>query len=79
MHCKGKNVVIKPSPREKVLKSGIIIPDTATPPSQEWGDVVDGNDIISSGSRVLYIGKKNYEEGDLKIVPNNKILYWNED
>ena len=79
MTPKGSNISIRVRPREKVTKSGIIIPDMVTPDSQEWGEVVDVDDTpldIKSGERVLYIGKKAFEQDGVKIIPQNRLLIW---
>ena len=75
---KGNNITVKPQPAEKVLASGIIIPDTITIKNHEWGKVVNGNDLIPTGSTVLYYGKKCFKEDgkDEKLVATNKVFYW---
>ena len=75
MTPKGLNIKVKPQPAEKIV-NGIIYPDTKTPPSQEWGTVVDGNNIVPDGSRVLYFGRKCFEHNGEKIVNKLKIIYW---
>ena len=41
MKALGNNLLIKPCDKNKVLKSGIIIPDSASPSGLEWGTVVE--------------------------------------
>ena len=76
MTPKGNNVVIDPKPRENVLKSGIIIPDTATLKRHKWGKVVYGNKTVPTGSSVLYMDSKYYSSEGQELVGNDKILYW---
>jgi len=72
---KSNFVKIKPKPRDKWTAGGILIPDNATPPSMEWGEVTDGNGWIPEGSRVLYMAK-NIEKNGEKIVNKKKVLYY---
>ena len=61
----GDRVVIKPTPREEMTKSGIVLPDTAKEKPQE-------GEIIAVGpGRVLDDGKR--EPMDVKI--GQKVLY----
>lgn len=76
MKALGNNILIKPKPREHVLTSGIIIPSTAKDPRMEWGVVEDGNDVIPTGSNVLYLGLKCFTHNGVKVVSVSKILYW---
>ena len=76
MQAKGRNVIVVPDKKEKKLKSGIILPDQVKRKNQEWGTVVDGNNGIHAGNRVLYRGNKCYEKDGEKVVGINKILYW---
>lgn len=71
----GNTILVHIKPREKV-RNGIIIPDTATLPSQEWGEVSDGNGIVPNGSRILYFGGRCFKAGNMKLVPRNKIIIW---
>lgn len=70
----GNNILVEPKPREKVLASGIIVPDTVENPKTEWGVVVEGNDNIKEGSQVLYFGKHCFEKDGKKLVSTKKIL-----
>lgn len=76
MTPKGFNLKVKPKPREKVTSFGLILVDTATPPSMEWGIVTDGNGLLPDGARVLYFGKKSVEREGEKIVNRMKVLYY---
>ena len=85
----GDRVVIKPTPREEMTKSGIVLPDTAKEKPQE-GEVLavgpgktldDGSREamdVSVGQRVLYAkyaGTEFKVEGDdLLIVSQKDIL-----
>jgi chaperonin GroES len=61
----GDRVVVKPTPREEMTKSGIVLPDTAKEKPQE-------GEIIAVGpGRVLDDGKR--EAMDVKV--GNKVLY----
>lgn len=75
MTPRGNYIKIKPKPRDTVTKGGILIPDTATPPTQEWGEITDGNGLIPNGSRVLYMAKNIEKDGE-KIVNKKKVLYY---
>ena len=85
----GDRVVVKPTPREEMTKSGIVLPDTAKEKPQE-GTILavgpgifdeDGNRIpmdVQVGQKVLY-GKYagtefKLEEDDLLIVSQKDIL-----
>lgn len=61
----GDRVVIQPSAREEMTKSGIVIPDTAKEKPQE------GTILAVGPGRVLDDGKR--EQMDLK--PGDKVLY----
>jgi len=61
----GDRVVIKPTPREEMTKSGIVLPDTAKEKPQE-------GEIIAVGpGRILDDGKR--EQMDVKV--GQKVLY----
>jgi chaperonin GroES len=74
-------VVVKPSPKEEVTKSGIVIPDTAKEKPQE-GKVIavgpgrmteDGNRIamdVKVGDIVIYAkyGGAEIKEGDEELI-----------
>ena len=61
----GDRVVIKPTPREEMTKSGIVLPDTAKEKPQE-------GTILSAGpGRILEDGKR--EAMDVK--EGDKVLY----
>jgi chaperonin GroES len=85
----GDRVVVKPTPREEMTKSGIVLPDTAKEKPQE-GTILavgpgvfdeDGNRIpmdVAVGQKVLY-GKYagtefKLDEDDLLIVSQKDIL-----
>ena len=85
----GDRVVIKPTPREEMTKSGIVIPDTAKEKPQEGeilavgpGKVLDDGSReaidVSVGQKVLYAkyaGTEFKVEGDeLLIVSQKDIL-----
>ena len=61
----GDRVVVQPTPREEMTKSGIVIPDTAKEKPQE------GMILAVGPGRVLDDGKR--EQMDLK--PGDKVLY----
>ena len=61
----GDRVVIKPSEREEMTKSGIVLPDTAKEKPQE------GTIIAAGPGRILDDGKR--EAMDVK--PGDKVLY----
>ena len=61
----GDRVVIKPTPREEMTKSGIVIPDTVKEKPQE------GSILAVGPGRVLDDGKR--EQIDVK--KGNKVLY----
>ncbi len=57
----GDRVVIKPTPREEMTKSGIVLPDTAKEKPQEGTILAVGpGKILEDGSR----GKMDVKEGD---------------
>jgi chaperonin GroES len=85
----GDRVVIKPTPREEMTKSGIVLPDTAKEKPQE-GEVIaigpgafdtDGKRVpmdVKVGQKVLY-GKYagtefKVEDDELLIVSQKDIL-----
>ena len=79
MRQKANHVVVKPRPRDKVLPSGIIIPETVKDPSKRWGVVVQGGtmphgDVIKDGDSVLY-GGKNFVSNGEEVVSYKNILY----
>lgn len=76
MQAKGANIKVKLTPLEKVTSSGIIIPDSATPPSQEWAEIIEGYGDFKVGGRVLFYGKSSYKDGDYKIVNIDRIIYY---
>jgi chaperonin GroES len=61
----GDRVVIKPTPREEMTKTGIVLPDTAKEKPQE------GTVIAAGPGRILDDGKR--EAMDVK--EGNKVLY----
>ena len=83
----GDRVVIQPTPREEMTKSGIVLPDTAKEKPQE-GEVVavgpgrlteDGKRIspeVKKGDRVL-IGK--YSGTDVKIDGTEYVILREDD
>ncbi|MCL5256908.1 MAG: co-chaperone GroES [Chloroflexi bacterium] len=61
----GDRVVVKPTPREEVTKSGIVLPDTAKEKPQEGTILAVGSGkLLDSGERV----PMDLKEGD-------KVLY----
>jgi chaperonin GroES len=61
----GDRVVVKPTPREEMTKSGLVLPDTAKEKPQE-------GEIIAVGpGRILDDGKR--EQMDVKV--GQKVLY----
>ncbi len=57
----GDRVVIKPTPREEMTKSGIVLPDTAKEKPQEGTILAVGpGKVLEDGSR----GKMDVKEGD---------------
>ncbi|HEY7735341.1 MAG TPA: co-chaperone GroES [Candidatus Limnocylindrales bacterium] len=61
----GDRVVVRPTPREEMTKSGIVLPDTAKEKPQE------GTIIAAGPGRILDDGKR--EQMDLK--EGQKVLY----
>jgi chaperonin GroES len=61
----GDRVVVKPTPREEMTKSGLVLPDTAKEKPQE------GSVIAVGPGRILDDGKR--EPMDVKV--GNKVLY----
>ena len=61
----GDRVVIKPTPREEMTKSGIVLPDTAKEKPQE------GTIVAAGPGRILDDGKR--ESMDVKA--GDKVLY----
>jgi len=61
----GDRVVVKPTPREEMTKSGLVLPDTAKEKPQE------GSVIAVGPGRILDDGKR--EPMDVKV--GHKVLY----
>jgi chaperonin GroES len=61
----GDRVVVKPTPREEMTKSGIVLPDTAKEKPQE------GQILAAGPGRILEDGKR--EQMDVK--ENDRVLY----
>ena len=61
----GDRVVVKPTPREEMTKSGIVLPDTAKERPQE------GEVLAAGPGRILDDGKR--EAMDIKV--GDKVLY----
>ena len=61
----GDRVVVKPTPREEMTKSGIVLPDTAKEKPQE------GSVLAIGPGRILDDGKR--EAMDVQV--GNKVLY----
>ena len=61
----GDRVVIQPTPREEMTKSGIVLPDTAKEKPQE------GSIIAAGPGKILEDGKR--ETMDVKV--GDKVLY----
>ncbi len=61
----GDRVVVKPTPREEITKSGIVLPDTAKEKPQEGSILAVGpGAILEDGSR-----------GKMDVVVGDKVLY----
>jgi chaperonin GroES len=65
LHPLGDRVVIEPTPREEMTKSGIVLPDTAKEKPQE------GMIVAVGPGRILEDGKR--EQMDVK--KGDKVLY----
>jgi chaperonin GroES len=65
LHPLGDRVVIEPTPREEMTKSGIVLPDTAKEKPQE------GKILAVGPGRILEDGKR--EQMDVK--KGDKVLY----
>jgi chaperonin GroES len=61
----GDRVVVRPTPREEMTKTGIVLPDTAKEKPQE------GTVVAAGPGRILDDGKR--EQMDVK--EGNKVLY----
>jgi len=61
----GDRVVIKPTPREEMTKSGIVLPDTAKEKPQEGEIIADGP------GRILDDGKRE----SMDVKKGDKVLY----
>jgi chaperonin GroES len=61
----GDRVVVKPTPREEMTKSGIVLPDTAKEKPQE------GSVLAAGPGRILEDGKR--EQMDVK--EGDRVLY----
>jgi chaperonin GroES len=61
----GDRVVVKPTPREEMTKSGIVLPDTAKEKPQE------GTVIAVGPGRILDDGKRE----SMDVKKDQKILY----
>ncbi len=84
----GDRVVVKPTPREEITKSGLVLPDTARDKPQEGtilaagpGRVEDGQRVpldVKEGDKVLFAKYSGTEikidEEDLLILSERDIL-----
>ncbi len=61
----GDRVVIEPTPREEMTKSGIVLPDTVKEKPQE------GKVIAVGPGKILDDGKREA----IDVKPGNKVLY----
>jgi chaperonin GroES len=61
----GDRVVIKPTPREEMTKTGIVLPDTAKEKPQE------GQVIAAGPGPILEDGKR----GAMDVTEGDKVLY----
>ncbi len=61
----GDRVVIKPTPREEMTKSGIVLPDTAKEKPQE------GTVLAAGPGRILDDGKRE----SMDVKEGDKVLY----
>jgi len=62
----GDRVVLETAPREEVLKSGIVIPDTATQEKQDQGIVIS----VGPG-KILENGQKS----EMSVKEGDKVLF----
>ena len=84
MTPRGKNITVTPKPREMVLPSGIILPDTVKEAGREWGVIIKGaENLIDSygieaenGMRVHYFTSKAFKKGEEKIVSTKNCILW---
>jgi len=61
----GDRVVVKPTPREEMTKSGIVLPDTAKEKPQE------GTILAAGPGRILDDGKRE----SMDVKEGHKVLY----
>jgi chaperonin GroES len=61
----GDRVVIRPTPREEMTKSGIVLPDTAKEKPQE------GTIVAAGPGRILEDGKRE----SMDVKQGDKVLY----
>jgi chaperonin GroES len=61
----GDRVVVKPTPREEMTKSGIVLPDTAKEKPQE------GVILAAGPGRILEDGKRE----QMDVNENDRVLY----
>jgi chaperonin GroES len=61
----GDRVVVKPTPREEMTKSGIVLPDTAKEKPQE------GQVLAAGPGRILEDGKRE----SMDVKENDRVLY----
>ncbi|MFH1175364.1 MAG: co-chaperone GroES [bacterium] len=62
----GDRIVVKPAPQEEVLKSGIVIPDTASKERQDQGTVV-----ATGPGKFLENGKRS----EMSVKEGDRILF----
>lgn len=81
MEAKGNNLLVRPEPHDRVLPSGIIIPDTITPKNLHHARVLQTNEYIKDvngvgvevGASVIFTGKNTEKD---QIIANRQVLYW---
>jgi chaperonin GroES len=61
----GDRVVVRPTPREEMTKTGIVLPDTAKEKPQE------GTVVAAGPGRILDDGKRE----SMDVQEGNKVLY----
>lgn len=77
----GPRVLIKPTPKEEVTKSGIIIPDAAINPPFFVGEVITITKDVKSVKVGQTVAHKKYgmeimptEDGDMYLVDETSII-----
>lgn len=84
MESSNSTILVKPKPRDTVLPSGLIIPDTAKKAGREWGVILQGAEHLENsygekaknGMRVYYFTSKNFEKDGEKLVSIKNCILW---